>query len=200
MLLLCTCFAIYIRRRKAQNRAHHPQVFELIVDEPLCRHSSLRLGKRHTHTEAPHNSLCVESSAPGSKTLPLGLNTHPDYDTLVREMRRMREVRVLRANRMMAHGPPDSNLATAGASFIDGGVEAEIRGDIAVLKQEIQVLRANRTVAHGTPDLTHVTTRAPFIQSDAEAELRGEMAVLRAELTRLQAETEGLRDLPPAYH
>lgn len=154
------CFATFIRRRKAQNRACYPQTLEQ-GGEPLCSHDSLSPVANHSDTEGPHNAQSTEGSAPGSETLSSEINstidTRPDYDTLLREMRRM--------------------------------------------KRDIRVLRKVQTVACDTPEPTRVIAVAlgPPIDGGVEAELRSDMAVLRAELTRLLAETEELRDLPPAY-
>lgn len=153
LFLLGTFFAIHVRRRKARDRGRHPRAMEP-VGEPPSRQIALRLGTEHSHAGGPHNAQLMQDSAPANETLLSEIDTHPDYDTLVFQMRRLRgEIRALRANTSVAYDAPE--LAPAGAPSIYGGVEAELRRDIGIL---------------------------------------------RAEWSRLQAETEGLRDPPPAYN
>ena len=68
------------------------------------------------------------------------------------------------------------------------------------IQQEIRAVHTKRTVDYGTPEPTTATVVTRAIDDSIEAELRREMAVMRGELARLQAETDELRDLPPAYH
>lgn len=68
------------------------------------------------------------------------------------------------------------------------------------IKQEIRAVHSKRTVDHGAPEPTTTTAVARTIDDSVEAELRREIAVMRGELAGLRAETDELRDLPPAYH
>ncbi|KAI0736637.1 hypothetical protein C8Q72DRAFT_14292 [Fomitopsis betulina] len=144
---LCIYLAIYTRRRKAQDRARHAPRLESFDRQPY-RHRSLRPGT--INIERAYAVRCVEDSAPQSETLRSETDPRADYDSLVRELQRMREE-----------------------------------------------IREKATVAHYTPNPTPVTA---IIDGGVEAGLRSDIAILRGGLSQLQAETEELRNLPPAYH
>ena len=68
------------------------------------------------------------------------------------------------------------------------------------IKREVRSLRSRRAVDHGLPEPINTVAVTRRIEDSVEADIRREIAIMREEFVRLQAETDGLRDLPPAYH
>ena len=68
------------------------------------------------------------------------------------------------------------------------------------IKREVRSLRSKRAVDRGLPEPTNTVVVTRTIDDSVEVDIRREITVMREELVRLQAETDGLRDLPPAYH
>lgn len=127
---LCIYLAIYTRRRKAQDRARHAPRLGSFDRQPY-RHRSLRPGT--INIERAYAVRCVEDSAPQSETLRSETDPRADYDSLVRELQRMREE--IREKATVAHYTPNPTPVTA---IIDGGVEAGLRSDIAILRGGVE--------------------------------------------------------------